>query len=294
MNEIYNGILDDINMKFVIFSNKKELENFLKKIRCERLDKIEYGILENFKKNRALFTAEHAYTSRVKTPQYGKKSYVKIGDKNTDKLVMMMAHKLRSSFLISRLSRVDADPNRPTNTLGEDERILLEIFKSKDEDKKYFRVHRNKDYAPFLEKYHSTIEELNPSGLVSVHGMSEKAHPPDILLGFGRNYRIIDGTENALKFKKLFIKKLNEALSRFKIENKLKINISKSLFTGEKNYVLSKHVIQYNKTNKNKRFGMHVEFNVRGRIVRENFIRKDYQIATQVLADTVLEWLKQH
>ena len=281
-------------MKFVIFNSKKELENFMKKIRREKLDKIEYGILKNFKKNRVLFTAEHAYTSRVKTPQYGKESYVKIGDKNTDKLAMIMAHKLKSSFLIPRLSRVEADANRPINTLGKNERILLEIFKSKDKNKKYFRIHRNKEYTPFLEKYHSIIEKLNPSALVCVHGMCEKDHPPDILLGFGKNYRIIGGTENALEFKNLFIKKVNKTLSQFKIENKLKINISKSLFTGEKNYLLSKHVIQYNKTNRKKRFGMHVEFNARGRIIRRNFIRKDYQIAAQVLADTVLEWLKKH
>lgn len=281
-------------MESVIFNNNKELEIFLKKIPCERLEKIEYGILENFKKNRVLFTAEHVHTCRVRTPQYGKKSYVKIGDMNTDKLAMIMAHRLESSFLISRLSRIEADACKAINTLGRNERILLEIFNSKDENKKYFRIHRNKNYASFLEKYHSMIEKLNPSALVSVHGMCEKDHPPDILLGFGKDYRIIGGRENALEFKNLFIKKANEALSEFKIENKLKINISKSLFTGEKNYVLSKHIMQYNKTSKKKRFGMHVEFNARGRMVKKNFIRKDYQIAAQVLADTVLEWLKEH
>jgi len=281
-------------MDFVIFDDKRELENFLSKIQSKKSGKIEYGILENFYKNKILFTAEHAYHARVKTPEYGKGSYVKIGDTNTDKLAMIMAHRLKSFFLISRLSRVEADVNRPIDTLEKNEKILVEIFDSTVVNKKYFRIHRNKDYASFLKKYHSMIEKLNPSALVSVHGMCEKGHPPDILLGFGKNYRIIGGRDNALEFKNLFIKKVNEALSQFKIKNKLKVNISKWLFTGEKNYVLSKHVTQYNKNSEEKRFGVHVEFNARGRIVKENFIRKDYQIATQVLADTVIDWLKEH
>ena len=95
----------------------------------------------------------------------------------------------------------------------------------------------------------------------------------------------------SLSSKNLYIKNLNEALPQLKLENKLKINISKWLFTGEKNYVLSRHVIQHNKNNKRKRFGMHVEFNARGRILNEESVGKNYQIAAQVLADTVLEWL---
>jgi len=280
-------------MSFIIFDNKKELENFLKRVRSKRLEKIEYGILENYKKNRILFTAEHAYTSQVRTPEYGKESYVKIGDTNTDILAMMMAYRLRSSFLISRLSRIEADAARPIKTLGKDERILLEIFRSKDK-KQYIRIHRNKDYAPFLLQYHSVIERLNPSALVSVHGMCERGHPPDILLGFGKNYRIVGGRKNALKFKNFFIERVDKALSELKIENRLKINISKSLFTGEKNYVLNKHVIQYNKTRERKRFGIHVEFNERGRISKGNFVRKDYQIAAQVLADTIVDWSKEY
>lgn len=282
------------SMNFISFDDDEELGNFLKGIPHEKLENAEYGILKNFNKNRILFTAEHAYTSRVKTPQYGKGSYVEMGDSNTDVLAILMAERLKSAFLISRLSRVEADPSRPISTLGKDEKILIEVFNSKVKNKKHFRIHRNKDYAPFLKKYHSMIEKLNPSAIVCVHGMSERGHPSDILFGLGENYRMIGGKKNALKFKNLYIKRVNEVFSRFNIEDKLKINISKWLFTGEKNYALFKHVIQHNKTTERKRFGIQVEFNARGRISKGNFIRKDYQIATQVLADTVLEWLKDY
>ncbi len=281
-------------MNFITFENDKELKNFLKGMPREKLENLEYGILKNFNKNRVLFTAEHAYTKRVKTPQYGKRSYVKIGDTNTDILAIIMAERLKSAFLISRLSRVEADVSRPISTLGSDERILIEVFNSKVENKKYFTIHRNKDYAPFWKKYHSMIEKLKPSAIICVHGMCERGHPSDILLGLGENYKIIGGKKNALEFKNLYIKRVKEAFSRLGIEDKLKINISKWLFTGEKNYVLFKHAIQYNKNSEKKRFGIHVEFNARGRISKGSFIRKDYQIATQVLADTVLEWLEDY
>jgi len=205
-----------------------------------------------------------------------------------------MAKRLKAAFLISRLSRIEADPCRPIRNLGKNEKILINVYKSKDRGKKYFHIHRNKGYALFLKKYHFMVEKFNPSALISVHGMSEEGHSPDILLGFGKNYRIIGGMDDALQFKKLFIKNLDENFSRLKIENKLKINISKWLFTGEKNYVISKHVIDYNKISKKKRFGMHVECNERGRKLLGNSIRKDYQIAAQVLADTILEWLKKY
>jgi len=275
----------------MIFNTNKELGNFLEKIPCKRLGKIEYGIFKNFKKNKILFTAEHAHDTRIKTPQYGEKAYVKVGDTNTDKLAILMAYRLESSFLISKFPRVEADFSRPINTLGKNERIFIEIFNSRGKEKKYFRAHRNKDYASFLEKYHDIIEKLAPSAIVSVHGMSEKGHPPDILLGFGKNYRMINGVTKALEFKNLFIKNLDRVFAKLKIKNKLKINISRWLFTGEKNYVLTKHILQYNK---NKRFGMHVEFNFRGRVIKRGFIRKDYQIAAQVLAETVLEWMNEY
>ena len=264
-------------------------KNFPRKIPYKRIKNIDYCILDEFKKNRILFTAEHAQTSVIKTPEYGNKSYISLGDKNTDKLAMMMAHRLQSGFMIPRFSRIDADPCRPINTLGKNERILVKVFGLNE--KKYFLIHRNKNYAPLLSEYHSIIEKLNPSAIVSVHGMGPQKHPPDILLGFGRGYRIIGGRKNALRFKEFFIQKVVDALARLKIENNLNIKISKWLFTGEKNYILFRHVIQHNKESKKKRFGMHVEFNSRGRIIDRNFIRKDYQIASQLLADAVLEWL---
>ena len=261
------------------------MDNFLKNISCKKTKNIKYGILKNFNENRILFTAEHNVTSAIKTPKYGKESSVRMGDKNTDKLALMMAYKIQSGFLMPKFSRVDADACRPIDNLGKNERILVKVYGSNDKMIR-FRIHRNKNYAPLLRKYHSMIEKFSPSALISVHGMREKKHPPDILLGFGKDYKIIGGLKRASEFKKYYIKKLNDVFKQFKIKNKLKINISKWLFTGEKNYVLKKHVI-----NKKKRFGMHIEFNKRGRIVDTEFIRKDYQIASQVLADTILEWL---
>ena len=277
-------------MKFLIFDNTKDRKNFLENPSFKKKENVEYGILNNFNKNRILFTAEHNVTTDIKTPKYGKKSFIRMGDKNTDKLAKIMAHRIKSGFLIPKFSRIDVDACRPIENIGKNEKILVKVYNSNIGMIRY-RIHRNKNYVPFLMNYHSIIEKLNPSALISVHGMREKGHPPDILMGFGKNYRIIGGVKKALEFKKYYIKKLNDVFRKFKTKNMLKINISKWLFTGEKNYVLNKHVIQYNKNNKKKRFGMHVEFNMRGRIINKEFIRKDYQIASQVLADTILEWM---
>ena len=271
-------------MKYQIFQNAKEMDNFLRKIPSKKSDNIEYGILKKYKKNRILFTAEHNVTSRIKTPKLGKESFIRIGDKNTDKLALIMAYRIQSGFLMPKFSRVDADVCRPINDIGKNERLLVRVYNS-DVKMTRFRIHKEKNFAPCLIKYHSIIEKLNSKALISVHGMREKRRPPDILLGFGKDYRIIGDIKKALKFKKLYKKNVDDVLKALKIKNKLKINISKWLFTGEKNYVLKRHVID------KKRFGIHIEFNKRGRIIDREFIRKDYQIAGQVLADTILEWL---
>ncbi len=69
-------------MKFLIFDNTKDRKNFLENPSFKKKENVEYGILNNFNKNRILFTAEHNVTTDIKTPKYGKKSFIRMGDKN--------------------------------------------------------------------------------------------------------------------------------------------------------------------------------------------------------------------
>lgn len=275
-------------MDFVSFDDSKSMEDFFKNQKVQKEDKIEYYLLDQYKNNKILFTAEHAFNFRIPKPEFGERAFIGVGDRNTDKLAKLMAYSIKSGFLISNIPRTEADAARPIESLGKDEKLLVAIVKDRKVLKKcYLPIHQNIEYLPLLEKYHKIVDNLNPRMIVSIHGI-QRRHEPDIVLGVGKDFSMVGGKQAAEDLKKI----IREGIKKTRAKD-LKIKFSKKYLTGEKNYTLWRHVIQYNKNKPEKKFGMQVEFNMRGRIVYDDkeLIRKKYQITAQVIASSILEWL---
>lgn len=265
-----------------------------KKLKPVEEDGIEYCILDGFKDNRILFTAPHAFTSRIRMKKFGEGAYIGIGDKNTGKLARLAALHTNTAYIIPKVLRTEVDPSRPPEDLGKDLKLLVPILHSEKEKKTiYIPIHQNKSLEYILDRYHKLIGSFKPRGIVFIHGMHSR-HKFDILLGFGENYIGINGKDKAFKFKKELINKTQRLFQKFGIKQELNIEVSKWLFVGKNNYPLEKYVIEYNKKHKKKRIGVNAEFNLRGRTSKEdkNLPTIRYQLALQTLADLTVEWNK--
>ena len=275
---------------FVLLKTINDMNSFLKKFNPRLENKIEYEVLRNYNKNRILITAEHAETKKLFLPEYGKAAFVGIGDKNTDKLAKLASHKIGCAYMISRVLRTQVDLSRSYKEF-KTAKLYAGLFNIKDYKKAKIFIHRDIEKANILFFFHNKIEELNPRVILSFHGMHLR-YKPDILLGFGPGRRYFD---KPFEFRDFFRSKLNDALASLNLENDLDIKIGKRLFTGTKNYTLYRHIKKFNDKQKSKkRLGIHVEFNLRGRIRKStNELPKiKYQVAAQVLADSLEEWLK--
>jgi len=267
------------------------LKSFLKrKISPIISDKIEYSVMEKFPINRVLFTAEHAMAKEIPMKKFGSKAYIGIGDRNTDILAKLAAYYLRSAYMFPLFLRTDADAARPPQELGKGSRLFVKIFYSEKQATSYIPNHLNQSYLPYLKKYHQLIEKLNPNILVSIHGMHMK-RKFDALFGFGEDYQAIGGKKEAFRFKNEFTSYLDKVFRGMDLKNNLNLGVSTWLLTGSKNYVLTKHVIGYNRKNKNKRMGMQVEFNRRGRVGIERMPILPYQVFVQALGDFISKWI---
>jgi hypothetical protein len=293
-------------MQFFTFDNSAQMEKFFKKnLKSREESKVEYCILDEFKKKKALFVAPHAFVGRVYFEISGRKVYAVVGDKNTGKLARLAALHTNTAYVIPKVLRTEADPARAPEDLGKGLKLLTPFYSEKNRrlGKIYIEIHKNKKLRCVLEKYNEIIDALDPKAVVFIHGMAkfsvdkiskqQKKRKVDIMLGFGKNYEGIGNSKkNALHFKKELINKTNKILKSFNIKKYLEIKISKWSFTGEKNYPLNRHVIEYNKAHKNKRLGINVEFNLAGRTTKGdvNLPTVRYQLAVQALADLVVEW----
>ena len=281
-----------------MFKTLKELKSFLhRKINPVTENKIEYYVMERFLKNKILFTAEHASTDEIVVKnKIGKEEIIFIGDKNTDLLAKLAANYLRSAYIFPLFERTRADASRPPEDLGKGLRLFVKVFPKtgKGESKtSCLLIHKDKTYLPYLMEYHRLIDQLNPKALVSIHGMSSK-RKFDVLFGFGDDYLSIGGEKEAFRFKDEFIYFIDKVFSQMGIRNNLEIAVSTWLFKGSKNYVLTKHIIDYNKKNKDKRIGMQVEFNWSGRVKdyqKDPVPTLTYQILVQALGDFIFKWL---
>jgi hypothetical protein len=267
------------------------MNNFLDKFSPKLENRVEYEILKNYMQDRILITAEHAETKKLFLPEYGKTAFVGIGDKNTDKLAKLASNKIKCAYMISRILRTQVDLSRPYKDFRK-ARLYAGLFNVKFHKKTKILIHKDIAKANILLFYHKRIEELNPRAIMSFHGMHLR-YKPDILLGFGPGRRYFD---KPFEFREFFQSRLTNALESLKLENNMDIKISKKLFTGTKNYTLYKHIKEFNDEQrpKKKRLGIHVEFNLRGRIRKSTneLPGLRYQVASQVLAESLRQWLK--
>ncbi|MDI6806555.1 MAG: hypothetical protein QMD14_01920 [Candidatus Aenigmarchaeota archaeon] len=277
-------------MSFFTFGSLDELRSFLgRKIHPQVVEEVEYFVMERFPIKKVLFTAEHAVSKEIPMKEYGKNAYIVIGDKNTDTLAKLAAYYIKSAYVATLFSRIDADAARDTMELGKGLRLFVRVFNSEKQPSIYVPIHSNKSYLSNLRRYHRVIEELNPKTIISIHGM-HVGRKFDMLFGFDKNYGGIGGKENAFRFKREFISFLDGVFSELGIRNNLEIAVSTWLFTGSRNYVLTKHVIEHNKKSKEKRIGMQVEFNWKGRVGEIAIPTIPYQVAVQALADFITKW----
>jgi len=280
--------------KFVLLRTLNDMNSFLKKFNPRLENKIEYEILRNYSRNRILITAEHAETKKLFLPEYGERAFVGIGDKNTDKIAKLAAFHTECAYMIPRILRTKVDLSRSYKEFKTAKLYagLFNINEKKMKKAKIF-IHRDIEKANVLFFFHNKIEKLNPRAILSFHGMHLR-YKPDILLGFGPGRRYFD---KPFEFRDFFHERLKNAFTNLNLKNDLDIKIGQKLFTGTKNYTLYRHVKQFNdkeKSKSKKRFGIHVEFNLRGRIRKttNELPKLRYQVAAQVLADSLEEWMK--
>jgi hypothetical protein len=288
----------DRKASYITFTNFESLNSFLKR-KTEPVvkDRIEHSVMVKFKSNRILFTAEHAQTKRIHHPEFGKHAYIGIGDKNTDVLAKLGAYYMQSAYIMPLFLRTEADAARAVEDLGRGMTMLSKVFyERKDMERKVcVPIHNDISYLPYLQNYHELIEHLNPKAIVSIHGMNVK-RKFDVLFGFGKDYKGIGDKKTALEFKLKFIEYLDGVFRSLGMRNNLEIAVSTWFLSGSRNEVLLKHVIEYNEDSKNsdKRFGVQVEFNWRGRAMEadRSVPTIPYQLTVQTLGDFVNKWIR--
>ncbi len=278
---------------YLIFGSSDAMNRFFKrKISPTVTESIEYCVMEKFRVCRVLFTAEHAQTDRIPLPEVGKKAYIGVGDKNTGVLAKIGAYYLRSAYIMPRFIRTDADASRPPEDLGKGLRLFVRP-KYADQKTMYVPIHSNRSFLPKLKEYHSIIKKIDPRVIISIHGISIK-RKFDLLFGFGEDYKCIGGKKEAFRFRSEFTDYLDRVFRETGVRANLKIGVSTWRFTGSQNYVLTKHVIDYNKKAplKKKRIGLQVEMNLRGRMMRgdEGIPTFPYQLTIQTLGDFLYKW----
>ena len=282
---------------YLLFASSDAFKRFLTRKISPTVNEgvLECCVMERFPGNRILFTAEHAQTVRIplKDETSSKKVYAGLGDKNTGVLAKIGAYYLRSAYMIPLFVRTDADASRPPEDLGRGLRLFVKPRHGQQKTVA-IQIHKKSDMLQHLNKYHSTIEALDPNVIVSIHGISVK-RKFDLLFGFGEDYEFIGGKIQAFKFKNEFTNYLDQIFREIGIHHALNIGVSTWRFTGSQNYVLTKHIAERNQRleeGKKKRIGLQVELNFRGRVSEddENIPTIPYQIVVQALGDFVYKW----
>ncbi|MBI4018884.1 MAG: hypothetical protein HY364_01355 [Candidatus Aenigmarchaeota archaeon] len=277
-----------------LLKSEEDLSAFESNFRPQNANNLLFQTLEDYSRNKILIVAEHAQTTRIKSPKHGKKAYIGIGDANTATLAKLGAWHSQSAYIIPTILRTELDLARPSDAEGMRLRVLpFMADEGHEETESHIPISTNKNLMHIFEFYHKTIESLNPKLILSYHGMHSHRQA-DVLLGFGPDRSYIGGSKNAFSFRRFFVKRLKERLKERNVRIDITVKVSKSLFTGSKNYTLYRHVKEYNEKNSDIRFGIHVEFNRHGRVMKEHpsLPKLRYQIAAQVLAECAEEWVE--
>lgn len=279
---------------YIVFGSSDAMNRFFtRKMSPTVNDSVEYHVMEKFRGNRILFTAEHAQTKRLALDGARKKAYIGVGDKNTGVLAKIGAYYLRSAYIMPRFIRTEADASRPPEDLGVGLRLFVRPSYA-NEKTVYIPIHKDKSMLPKLNEYHRTIERLDPRAIISVHGISVKREF-DLLFGFGENYETIGGKKEAFRFRHEFTEYLDRIFRETNVRANLKIAVSTWRFTGSQNHVLTKHIIEHNRSktdSKKNRIGFQVEMNLRGRRTKGDagLPTIPYQLTTQALGDFIYKW----
>ncbi len=276
-------------MDFLRFSDLKSMDSFLEEISVKREDKMEYYKFSKFEENRILFTAEHSKIVKFQTSKFPRPNCIELGDRNTDKIAKLMSYKLKSGYLIFGYPRTEVDASRSFRTLGGDEKIKAAVTRKKELlGKVDVKIHQNEKYLSNLQKYHSIVEKSNPKIIASIHGI-QRRHKNDVVFGLGENSEYVGGAKEEKRLMNILEKNLEE-----NGQSDLKFRVSKKYYTGKRNFVLHRNILEFNRSNPEKRYGMQIEFNRRTRVgdKSKEFIKKKYQIVCQIIADSILEWGK--
>lgn len=194
---------------------------------------------------------------------------IRIGERGTAELARLAARHVGGTYLASHVPRIEADFARDPALLGEGAEFRIRSHGRRV----VLRGHTNTAYAGLLERFHSVIEEAQPSFILDFHRMAGTR--VDIRLGFGAERQYIGGTERALQFKRDFLEKCDPSLE---------VWVSKVKLAGESEFILN-HYSSRAKT-------MLVEFSSkRGFRMSRGEIKEEYRQAARAAAETAREWI---
>ncbi|MBI4014383.1 MAG: hypothetical protein HY365_00325 [Candidatus Aenigmarchaeota archaeon] len=237
----------------------------------------EYG------RTRLLAAAEHAVATEITIKYGGKTVSVGIGDRNTDVLAALGAAHAGGVCIYPTIIRTKLDLARDPLEEGltlavKHEKSIISVPISNEQ----------KTLAHIAGTYHNMIKKFAPSVIVAYHGM-HRSYNTDVLLGFGHSHEFMGGKKNGFAFRRVFRAALNDELKKRGLEP-MTVKIARSHFTGSNNYTLIRHVKEHNDATREKRMGVHVEFNRSGRVSANGLPSPEYQIAAQILAQCAKEW----
>ncbi len=193
---------------------------------------------------------------------------VRVGEPGTAYLARLAAKHIGGACLISRVPRMEADFARDPALLGKGASFRIAVSGKRV----VLEGHKNKSYSGLLNKFHETIERLDPRFILDFHRMSNR--DVDVRLGFGADRRYIGGTERALEFKRQLLEKL--AARGVSLE----VLVSRVRLTGESEFILNTH-------HRGRKAAL-VEFAERG--FRDG-VDPRYEEVARCLVELALEWI---
>lgn len=218
-----------------------------------------------------LFIAPHRGEMKVEVKDLeGNLRKLHLGEVGTGHLVKLAAREVNGSYLVVHVPRLKADFARDPKFLGKGEK-----FRQNLQGKKiWFESHKDTNYAGLLKKFHDLIKKINPDFIIDIHNMGSRK--VDAKLGFGRDRRYINGSDNALKFRDELLKRL---------EKPLEVLVSKVELTGESEYILNKY--------EKNRLAMLIELSrPRGLDEEKGVYKPEFQELIRQAALLALEWTK--
>lgn len=251
------------------FKDRESYDSFFSKIDEKNVEgSIVFSVFDDYEKKRVLVVVPHGNQEKHLVEVNDETFVVYGGDRNVDVLAKIAAYNNRCAYIISRVSRLEADFARPIDSLGEG-LILNMLIRGK---RRPVVTHKNKKYKKLLEEFHNIIKKLDPNFIVSFHGTVIRGF--DVSLGFGDEKKFIGNTKKAF----IFRKKVEECLKTYGI--KARICVARELYVGRKDFILNFHV--------KRKFGCLVEFDKKGRVP---FPTEKFQMLATCIVNTACDFV---